>query len=340
MMNLKDLGWNRHFSIHFKNFKEQGLIPARVFTEGRKNYTLFSKKGELSANARGLLWHQKSTKTETPVVGDWVAIELLPEKNIALIKAVIRRKNSFSRRTSGGRKKIGGGEVSEQIIAANVDLALIVVGLDRDFNLRRIERYMTLVQSNGAEPIIILNKSDLCDEKQIRKKEVKKLFPNTNVRTLVALNKKDVSSLKKFIKPGMTVAVLGSSGVGKSTLINQLLGYDKQFVKNISNKAGKGQHTTSHRELIILPEGGIIMDNPGMREIQLWGDEEDLWETFADIDHHAQECKFRNCRHENEPQCAVRDAVDSGKVDKKRFDNYLKLRSELGELQKKQQKKR
>jgi len=338
-MNLKDLGWNRHFSTHFKKFKEQDLIPARVFSERRKNYILYSKRGEIEANARGLLWHKKNTQIETPVVGDWVAIEILPEKNGALIKSVVKRKNSFSRRTAGGRKRTGGGEVVEQVIAANIDIAFIVVGLDRDFNLRRIERYMALVQSNDAEPIIILNKSDLCKSKLSRKKEVQKLFPDTTIKILVALNKRAVSALKKYIKPGMTAAVLGSSGVGKSTIINQLLGYDKQFVKNISTKAGKGQHATSHRELIALPQGGIIMDNPGMREIQLWGDEDDLFETFADIEQYAQNCKFRNCRHENEPDCAVRKAVDRGRVDVKRFQNYLKLRSELGDLQQ-QQKRR
>ncbi len=337
-MKLKDLGWNRHFSTHFKKYKEQGLIPARVFSEQRKTYLLYSKKGELKANARGILWHQKNIKSETPVVGDWVAIEPLREKDNALIKAVIQRKNSFSRRTAGGRKKIGGGEPVAQIIAANIDLAFIVVGLDRDFNPRRIERYMALVQSRGAEAVIILNKADLCKTTQMRKKEVQKLFPDIAVRTLVALNKKEVSSLKKYINPGMTTAVLGSSGVGKSTIVNKLLGYDKQFVKNISGKAGKGQHATSRRELMILPQGGIIMDNPGMREIQLWGDEDDLFDTFRDIEQHAQKCKFRNCRHESEPGCAVRVAVDQGIVDKKRYLNYLKLKSELCQLGQKQKK--
>jgi ribosome biogenesis GTPase len=198
---------------------------------------------------------------------------------------------------------------------------------------------MALIQSNDVEPVIILNKSDLCQSKSARKKEVRKLFPNTHVKTLVALNKKEVSTLKNYIKTGMTAAVLGSSGVGKSTIINQLLGYDKQTVKKTSEKDGKGRHTTSTRELIILPHGGIIMDNPGMREIQLWGDEDDLQETFADIDQHAHRCKFRNCRHENEPACAVRQAVEEGVIDEKRFNNYLKLRFELGALRK-QQKRR
>jgi ribosome biogenesis GTPase len=265
-------------------------------------------------------------------------VEILPEKDNALIKAVLPRKNSFSRRMAGGRKKIGGGEAVAQIIAANIDLAFIVVGLDRDYNPRRIERYMALVQSSGAEAVILLNKADLCEAKQLRKKEIRKLFPDTTVRMIVALDKKDVSSLRTYIKPGMTTAVLGSSGVGKSTIINNLLGYDKQSVKNISDKGGKGQHTTSRRELIILPRGGIIMDNPGMREIQLWGNEDDLFETFTDIEQHAKKCKFRNCRHKSEPGCAVRVAVDDGSVDEKRFLNYLKLKSELVQLGQKQKK--
>jgi ribosome biogenesis GTPase len=336
LMNLQEIGWDGFFSSQFARYEKEDLIPARIFSEQKKSYVLFSENGELKASARGILWHQKESKHPTPVVGDWVAAQLLPGKLSASIKAILPRKSSFSRISSGGRKKRSGGDINEQIIAANVDIALIIAGLDREFNLRRIERYMALVQKSGMIPIIILNKADLCKQKSAIQKDVQNIFPDVSVLTMVALKGKQVFKLNQYIKKGQTAALLGSSGVGKSTIINQLLGYDRQKVSDISTSAGKGQHTTSRREIIILPSGGLIMDNPGMREIQLWAGEDDLYHTFTDIETIAHNCRFRDCRHEQEPGCAVKEALHEGILDEGRLKNYIKIKSELTELAKRQ----
>jgi ribosome biogenesis GTPase len=338
-MNLKSLGWNKYFSDNFKQHKIKGLLPARVISEHKKSYILLCRKGELKASARGKLWHQKESRQKTPVVGDWVAAELLPEENTAHITHILPRKSSFSRKTAGGRKRYSGGKLSEQVIVANIDIGIITAALDRDFNLRRIERYLALIQGSGSKPMIILNKTDLCKDYRKRKKETTQIASGVPVITMTALRKGQVKVLKDYIKPGKTAALLGSSGVGKSTIINQLLGYERQRVKELNDSIGKGKHTTSLRELIMLPDGGLIIDNPGMREIQLWADEETLDDTFSDIDALARHCRFRNCQHGPEPGCAVKVSLEKGELTYNRLNNYLKMKSELIELLKKQKVK-
>lgn len=335
-MDIKSIGWNNYFSDHFKKYKTEKLSPARVISEQKKSYILYSEEGELKASARGILWHKKESKPDPPVVGDWVAVRLLPEKNTANIKHILPRRSSFSRKASGGRKRYSGGRIVEQIIVANIDIGIITIGLDRDFSLRRIERYLALVQGSGATPLIILNKADLCKDFKKRKKEVNRIVKGIPVITMIALNKDDAEVLYKYIKKGKTAALLGSSGVGKSTIINQLLGYERQKVKELSISAGKGQHTTSRRELIILPNGGLMIDNPGMREVQLWADEVDLSDIFTDIESLAQNCRFRNCQHGAEPGCAVKESLDKGEIDENRLKNYLKMKSEVTQLARKQ----
>lgn len=339
-MDLKSIGWNTYFSDHFKKYKSEKLYPARIISEQKKSYVLFSKEGELKSSARGILWHQKGMKSNTPVVGDWVAIRPLPEKKTANIIHILPRKSSFSRKSSGGRKRYSGGKNTEQVIVANIDFGIITIGLDRDYSLRRIERYLTLVQGSGAKPFIILNKADLCQDNQKRMKEVSRIAPGIPVITMIALQKDSAETLYTYIKKGKTAALLGSSGVGKSTIINQLLGYQRQKVKEISGYAKKGQHTTSRRELIILPNGGLMIDNPGMREIQLWAEEDDLSDIFLDIEKLAQRCRFRDCQHHTEPGCAVKESIDKGVIDEKRLDNYMKMKSEISKLVEKQKRKK
>jgi len=338
-MNLKSIGWNKYFSDNFKQHKLKGLIPARVVSEHKKSYILLCRKGELKASARGKLWHQKQLKQVIPVVGDWVAAALIPEENAGHIKHILPRKSSFSRKASGGRKRYSGGKVIEQVIVANVDIGIITIALDRDFNLRRIERYLALIQGSGSKPLIILNKTDLCKNYRQRKKETSQIAAGVPVITMNALKKGQVLVLKDYIKTGKTAALLGSSGVGKSTIINQLLGYERQRVRELSNSIGKGQHTTSQRELIMLPDGGLIIDNPGMREIQLWAEEDDLDDTFSDIDALARHCRFRNCHHGPEPGCAVKESLEKGELTYDRLKNYLKMKSELIDLSLKQKVK-
>ena len=339
-MDLKSIGWNKFFSDNFKNYQSEKLKPARIISEQKKSFLLLSEEGKLKSSARGILWYNKGSKSETPVVGDWVAIQTFPENNTANIFHILPRKNSISRRSSGGRKKYSGGKIIKQIMVANIDLGIITIGLDRDFSLRRIERYLALVQGSGVMPLIILNKADLCADIKRRKKEVNRIAIDIPVMTMIALQIDEVKSLYNYIKKGKTAALLGSSGVGKSTIINQLLGYRRQKVKEISTSAGKGRHATSQRELIILPNGGIIIDNPGMREVQLWADEDDLSDIFQEIDAIARSCRFRNCQHGVEPDCAVLDSLNKGVLDKKRFENYKKMKSEVTQLTEKQKRKK
>jgi len=331
-MNLQSIGWNKYFRDHFKNYKTKGLVPARVVSEQKKSYVLLSAKGELNASARGILWHHKKSKPETPVVGDWVAVKLQSDNNDATISNILPRKSSFSRKAAGGRKRYSGGKAIEQVIVANVDVGIITIGLDRDFSLRRIERYMALVQGSGSNPLIVLNKSDLCKEYNKRKKEASEIAGGVPIITMTALKKGRVDVLNEYIRKGKTAALLGSSGVGKSTIINQLLGYKRQKVNELSTSAGKGQHTTSKRELIILPSGGLMIDNPGMREVQLWADEDDLQSIFTDIEALAQKCRFRNCQHGAEPGCAVKISLEKGEIHKDRLKNYHKMKLELAKL--------
>jgi len=339
-MDLKSIGWNKYFSKLFVNYKTEELTPARVVSEQKKSYILYSNKGEFRASARGILWHGKGSKPETPVVGDWVAVKPLSEKKTANIIHILPRKSSFSRKASGGRKRYSGGKIIEQVIVANIDLGIITIGLDRDFNLRRIERYLALVQGSGAATLIILNKADLCEDAEKRKKEVSRIAIGIPIFTMIALKKGDVDVLYPYIKKGKTAALLGSSGVGKSTIINQLLGFQRQKVKEISINGGKGQHTTSERELIILPNGGLMIDNPGMREIQLWADEDDIFDIFNDIESLARSCRFRNCEHDSEPGCSVKESLDKGELDINRLNNYRKMKSEVAHLAEKQRRRK
>jgi ribosome biogenesis GTPase len=330
-MNLKNIGWNKYFRDNFKKHKKAGFLPARVVSELKKTYILLSSRGELTASARGILWHNKNI-SETPVVGDWVAIKLLADNESASISHILPRKSKFSRKAAGGRKRYSGGKAIEQVIAANVDLGIIVIGLDQDFSLRRIERYLALVTGSGSKPLIILNKTDLDKGYKKKKNEATAIAKGIHIITMSALKMRQVKVLEQYIKEGKTAALLGSSGVGKSTIINQLLGYEKQKVKEISSSVGKGQHTTSQRELIILPNGGLIIDNPGMREVQLWSDEENLSDVFTDIETIARDCRFRNCQHKTEPGCAVKLSLEKGEINQNRVDNYLKMKLEISLL--------
>jgi ribosome biogenesis GTPase len=339
-MDLKSIGWNTYFWDHFKKYRSKELVPARVVSEQKKSYILLSSKGELKASARGILWHKNKLSTDTPVVGDWVAVKLLSEQSTANIIHILPRKSSFSRKASGGRKRYSGGKTVEQIIVTNIDIGIITIVFDRDFSLRRIERYFTFVEGSGSKPLILLNKTDLCKDYKKRKKEVSQIAKTVPIITMTALKKEEVEILNKYIKKGKTAALLGSSGVGKSTIINQLLGYERQKVKELSLSVGKGQHITSQRELITLPNGGLMIDNPGMREVQLWAEEENLYEVFSDIESLAKDCRFRNCQHIAEPGCAVKESLERGEIEKNRLKNYIKMKLEVTQLTENQKRKK
>ena len=331
-MNLELLGWGSFFSKNFSSPFQDGYTVGRVAVEQKNTYILYTEFGELSAEVSGKMRHQASGRQDFPAVGDWVALSRIEGEPKATIQKILPRKSKFSRKTVGA-------VTDEQIIATNVDTVFLVSGLDKDFNKRRIERYLILVWESGANPVIVLNKADLCDAVEDRQAEVEEIAPGVPIVVLSAVENQGLDRLMPFLGKGQTVALIGSSGVGKSTITNQLVGQDIQAVQSVRFGDNRGRHTTTHRELIILPSGGLLIDTPGMREIQIWAGFDGLQETFADIETLATLCRFRNCKHEQEPGCAVQQALFDGTLDEERFRNYQKLQQELDYLSRKQDQK-
>lgn len=321
-MNLTDLGWTPFFSNTFEEFNEEGCVPARVALEHRNGYRLYTEHGEMAAEISGRLRHRAAGPGELPAVGDWVAVMPLEEEERGIIQHVLPRRSRFSRKVAGSRTE-------EQIVAANIDTVFIVVGLDANYNPRRVERALILAWESGASPAVVLNKADLCDDLSTFIEEMEAVALGVPVIPISAAEERGLDALARFFTRGSTVALIGSSGVGKSTIINRLVGAEVQDTGGVSDQVGKGKHTTTHRELILLPTGGLIMDTPGMRELQLWHGEEGLQETFEDIEALVEECRFRDCRHNNEPGCAVARAIADGALDRKRFENYRKMQREI-----------
>lgn len=331
-MNLDWLGWNSFFANNLPSYWQQGYNVGRVVTEHKNIYLLYTESGEILAEVTGKMRYQASGRVDFPTVGDWVVISMLTGEVRATIHKILPRKSKISRKTVGGL-------TDEQIIATNIDTVFLVLGLDRDFNLRRIERYLILIWESGANPVILLNKADLCDELKQRRLEVEAIAPGVPTIALSATESVGIEALLPYLGVGQTVALIGSSGVGKSTITNLLAQKDIQAVQSVRQSDQRGRHTTTHRELIVLPSGGLLIDTPGMREIQLWGESEDLQGVFAEIDQLAQLCRFRNCQHNQEPGCAVRQALLDETLDEQRFYNYQKLQQELEYLNRKQDQK-
>jgi len=321
-MNLETLGWNIYFETRFVPYREQGLLPGRVSIQHKDRYVLLTEKGEVNANVSGKFRFDVSGLQEFPAVGDWVAYEIDPGDKSAVIHHVLERRSKFSRKVAGDRP-------DEQIIAANIDIAFLVMGLDGDYNLRRLERYLTAAKESEARSVIVLNKSDLCPFLEECAQEVLSIAQGIDVIVMSALRAEDVAPLLSFLTPGITGVLLGSSGVGKSTITNQLLGMEHSKIQTVRKTDSHGRHTTPHRELLLLPNGGIIIDTPGLRELQLWSGEESVQESFDDIEELATNCRFRDCRHEAEPGCAVKSAMEEGTLEPNRYESYQKLQREI-----------
>ena len=322
---LEPLGWNEAFAASFREHAEAGLRPARVAVAHNYLFEVLGADGGRLAEIAGRLKH-RTTAGGMPVVGDWVAIRLSGDEGKATIEAVLPRRSVFARKAAGETTR-------RQLVAANIDTVFLVCGLDEDFNLRRIERYLVAIRDSGAAPVIVLNKADRAPDPDAARRATAALAPGVPVHVMSCLDEKGAADLRAHLAPGRTVALLGSSGVGKSTIINRLLGVDRQRTGGVRPRDGRGRHTTTQRELIVLPGGGLLIDNPGMRELQLWDGAAALDDAFEDIDALARGCRFRDCRHDQEPGCAVHAAVEAGQLTAERLDSYHTLQREDALLQ-------
>jgi ribosome biogenesis GTPase len=330
-LKLSELGWSAAFQREFENSRVAGAVPGRVASEHRGSYDVYTQGGILAAEVSGRFRNQSDGNERFPAVGDWVVIVPLWGEGKGIIHAILPERSRFSRQAAGGRQRLSGGRTEEQIVAANVDTVFIVGALDegRGSNMRRIERYLTLGWNSGATPVVVLNKSDLCPDVSGFVRSLEPVTAGVDIHVVSAEERNGLEALKRYITQGKTVAFLGSSGVGKSALINALLGYERQEVQQVRGRDYTGRHTTTSRELILMPDGGMVIDTPGMREIQMWAGEDDLGDAFADIGKLAARCRFKDCQHMAEPGCAVKAAVERGELDARRLDSYEKLQKEI-----------
>lgn len=317
---LEALGWSPFFAEHFEPYERAGFMPARVAVQQRGALVLFTAGGSVRAEPAASLVREVGQ----PVAGDWVAAEPLTGEERAIVRALLPRRTRFARKEAWLRTE-------EQVVAANVDTVFLVTDCGRDFKPRRLERYLTSAWDSGADPVIVLAKSDLADDLAGILADAESIALGVPVHAVSSVTGDGLDELEPYFSRGRTVALLGSSGVGKSTLANRLLGEEALATAPIRHD-GRGRHTTAHRELILLPNGGLLLDTPGMRQLQLWADEASLDETFADVTALAAQCRFGDCSHEVEPGCAVRAALAGGSLPAERWDSYRKLRRELRAL--------
>ena len=329
-MNLEILGWSNELALSFAPFELQGLHVGRVGLQHKHGYTLYTQFGEIAAEVSGKLRHQALGGNDFPCVGDWVVID--QDGQTAVIHHILPRRTQFSR-------KVAGVKTDVQLIAANIDSVFLLCGLDHDFNLRRIERYLVMVWESGARPVIVLNKVDVCEHLDQYLMDLEAIALGVPVVQISALHDQGLDALNPYLPPGETVALLGSSGVGKSTLTNRLMGTEIQAVQAVRADDSRGRHTTTCRQLLCLPSGALLIDTPGMRELQLWTTSTGVSTTFADIEELATQCRFRDCQHQHEPGCAIQMAIAEGQLDPQRFQSYQKLQKEEAYLNRKQNHK-
>ncbi len=327
--SLEDLGWDEDFARSFAPHAEKGWIPGRVVVRHKGQYAVQTAAGEVVAKIKGHLRYTAETWAELPGVGDWVALSKKEHDPIYRIQAILDRRTCLQRKVKGTRTE-------SQVLAANVDLVIIVMGLTEDYNLRRLERYLIVVHESGAQAVVVLNKADLLEREWVESsvEEVEAIAGDAQIYVVSALDGAGVEAVAKHVRPAETLVFVGSSGAGKSTLINALLGIERQETGETRND-GKGRHTTTRRELIRFPNGALVIDSPGIREIQIWCESEGgLAEAFADIHELAEQCQFSDCKHVSEPGCAVIQAIERDELDASRYESFMALQRELAHVKK------
>ncbi|RSK27726.1 ribosome small subunit-dependent GTPase A [Bacillus sp. HMF5848] len=323
-MNLSKLGWNEELDACFNDSFSKGTYkPARVISQFQNIYKIYTENGVTLAKVAGKWRYGNNT---LPAVGDWVVVT--NHEGTSMVHSILPRKSCFER-------KAVGEETESQVIATNIDTVFIVSSLNHDFSPQRIERYLLLTWECGANPVIVLSKSDVCHDIADKMKQVERVAMGVPIHAISSVTGEGLAELETYMTEGHTVALLGSSGVGKSSLINALAGEHIQAVNTVREDDSKGRHTTTNRDLIVL-ENAVLIDTPGMREIQLWGSKDSLSQTFEDITELAQHCKFRDCNHKSEPGCAIKEALESGALPHDRWNSYVKMEKELAHLAKKQ----
>lgn len=325
-MALTKLGWSAGRDEQFAPHLAKGFIPARVAVEDKHFYRVWTEDAELSAQVTGKLIHEaRRDPAKLPKVGDWVAVKRVPNEEKAAIQAILPRHTQIVR-------KVSGRDSAAQILATNIETVFLVTAADSTFNAARLERMLVMAHESGARPVVILNKIDLCKDLDARLAEAARVAGEALVLAVCALTGRGVKKLGALIRPGDTVVFIGTSGVGKSSLINQLYGEDLQATLEVRTQDAKGRHTTSWREMIFLPQGGVVIDTPGMREFHIWDATQGARETFPEIEALASGCHFRDCTHTQEKNCAVLAELAAGRIPRERYESFVKLQREISYL--------